>query len=391
MRRTLRAVERTVVVLVVLATTFVLITPTAWAAAPNITSFTPASGPVGTVVTINGKGFNRATEVAFTAGAIAPTYSVDSNTQITVTVPLGSTTGPISVTSPGGTGTSPTNFTVRAKVVGTSLVETEPAASSGYLAWAQNSAAHPNRLDAYARAWGDPKKFKVNAVHTAGELGGIDETTLVYQQYSPRGGASDIKRFDLDTHVRSNAPAGVNTKYWEDWPSISGHWLLFGRTLASGLESGKKRVILFNTTTGRSRTLAATSTSKPFLIPDQVSGDFAVWERFTGSACDVFRYRISSKRTIRIPNPDNKCQYASSVTSDGTVYYMRSRSAFDCGVSVSLRTYPSVNPTLVSLPKGKDVFDTYAVANENGSTTIFYDQGSCSTGNQDILEVTISP
>jgi hypothetical protein len=352
--------------------------------APVIDSFAPAGGPVGTVVTITGTNFTGASEVDFTAGASA-TFSVDSDTQITATVPLGSTTGSISVTSPPDTGTSATNFAVKAKVVGTSLSENEPAASDGYLAWSQNSAAHPHQVNDYAQPWGGPK-FRVNALHTQGEMGGIDGTTLVYQQEVPSRGVSDIKLFDLSSHQRTNPPAGVNTNSFEYWPSISGEWLLFGRTLSSG----KSRVILFNRTTRQARTLA-TSTSQIFLGPDQVNGDYAVWERtrFDGSACDVFRYRISSKRTIRIPNPNTKCQYASSVTADGTVYFMRSAS-FKCGQSVSLRAYPPTR-TLVSLPSGKDVLDTYAASDDNGSTTIFYDQGSCHTGYQDILETTIAP
>ena len=386
MRRAGPVVHRTITVLVISAAVSVVITPSAWAVAPNITSFTPASGPVGTVVTISGQNFTGATEVDFTSGASATTFSIDSDIQITATVPLGSTTGPISITTPGGTGASATNFTVKAKVIGTSLSENEPAASDSYFAWAQDSAAHPFRFNAYARPWGGPK-FRVNALHTSGELGGIEGTTLVYQQYSGSvsdiklfPSVSDIKFFDLVSHQRTNPPAGVNTKYSEYWPSISGHWLLFGREDLSG----KKKAILFNTTTHRSRTLAATSTSNAFLDPGQVSGNYAVWEK----ACNVFRYTISSKTTIRIPNPNNRCQYAPSVTTDGTVYFVRGSSG--CGVSISLRTYPSTT-TLVSLPNGKDVLDTYAVTDGNGYITIFYDPGSCSTGKQDIFEVTISP
>jgi IPT/TIG domain-containing protein len=380
-------IRRVVVVGTVLAALAVLIIPSASAVpAPSITSFTPAGGPVGTIVTITGTNFSGATEVDFTAGASATTFSVDSDTQITATVPLGSTTGPISVSGPGGSGSSATNFTVKAKVVGTtSLTENEPAASVSYLAWAQNSAAHPNHLDVYAEPWGG-SKIKVNAPHTSGENGGIDGKKLVYQQYTPSGAVSDIKFFDLVTHVRSNPPAGVNTSSFEYWPSISGQWLLFGRTLPSGMS----KVILFNRKTHHSRTLASMSTSQPhrLLGPDQVNGDYAVWEKYTGTACDVYKYTISSKTTMRIPNPNTKCQYASSVTSDGTVYFMRS--AFQCGSSVSLRAYPPTT-TLVTLPKGKDVLDTYAVTDGNGDTSIFYDQGSCSTGNQDILQVTRAP
>ncbi|GAA3925336.1 hypothetical protein GCM10022406_09190 [Hymenobacter algoricola] len=80
-------------------------------AAPTVTSFTPTSGPVGTVVTITGTDFSGATAVVFSATA-ATTFTVNSNTQITATVPAGATTGAISVTTPAGTGSSTTNFTV---------------------------------------------------------------------------------------------------------------------------------------------------------------------------------------------------------------------------------------------------------------------------------------
>jgi hypothetical protein len=79
-------------------------------AAPTIANFTPTQGPVGTTLTITGTGFTGATSVKF-AGTIAA-FTPGSDTSLTATVPAGAATGPITVVTPAGTGTSATNFTV---------------------------------------------------------------------------------------------------------------------------------------------------------------------------------------------------------------------------------------------------------------------------------------
>jgi len=83
------------------------------ATTPAISDFSPLSGPVGTSVTINGSGFTGATGVKFNGTSVGSgNFTVVSDVQITATVSSGASTGPISVTSPGGTGTSSADFTV---------------------------------------------------------------------------------------------------------------------------------------------------------------------------------------------------------------------------------------------------------------------------------------
>jgi uncharacterized repeat protein (TIGR03803 family) len=77
---------------------------------PVIKSFSPISGPVGTQVTITGSGFIGAAKVTF-RGVEATSYTVDSGTQITATVPTGAESGKIGVTTAGGTASKGT-FTV---------------------------------------------------------------------------------------------------------------------------------------------------------------------------------------------------------------------------------------------------------------------------------------
>jgi uncharacterized repeat protein (TIGR03803 family) len=78
---------------------------------PQITSFAPPSGPVGTSVTITGVSLTQTTQVTF-GGVKAITFSVTSDTQVTATVPTGAVTGRIVITTAGGTATSATSFTV---------------------------------------------------------------------------------------------------------------------------------------------------------------------------------------------------------------------------------------------------------------------------------------
>ena len=85
----------------------------AQASDPTITSFNPTSGPIGTLVTINGTHFNSpvVTDVEFD-NHNAGTFTVVNDTRITATVPSNGTDGPIQVTNSAGTATSSTNFNV---------------------------------------------------------------------------------------------------------------------------------------------------------------------------------------------------------------------------------------------------------------------------------------
>lgn len=83
----------------------------AFAVVPSITSFTPANGAPGISVTIKGNSFTKATAVSF-GGVAATSYSVTGDTQVTAVVPSGAITGPIAITTLGGTGTSSGTFTV---------------------------------------------------------------------------------------------------------------------------------------------------------------------------------------------------------------------------------------------------------------------------------------
>lgn len=80
---------------------------------PTITSFAPASGPVGSSLTINGTNFS--TEPGYNIvyfGATQAIVTAATANQLTVTVPTGATYQPISVTVAGATGFSSSPFLV---------------------------------------------------------------------------------------------------------------------------------------------------------------------------------------------------------------------------------------------------------------------------------------
>ncbi|MDO7877793.1 Ig-like domain-containing protein, partial [Hymenobacter sp. ASUV-10] len=95
---------------------------------PSITSFSPTSGTVGTSVTINGSQFQNAGAVTVKFnGTTASGVSVSSNSQLTVPVPSGATTGTISVQNADGTATSSGTFTVVQPAPNTTIVSGPPA------------------------------------------------------------------------------------------------------------------------------------------------------------------------------------------------------------------------------------------------------------------------
>lgn len=77
---------------------------------PAITSYAPTSGPVGSQVVITGTGLVQLKKITF--NGVTATFTSNSATQVTATVPLGATTGKISITTLGGAATGPGTFTV---------------------------------------------------------------------------------------------------------------------------------------------------------------------------------------------------------------------------------------------------------------------------------------
>jgi C1A family cysteine protease len=126
-------------------------------AAPTITGITPTSAPVGTVVTLTGTDLAGATAVSF-HGTATPTFDVVNATQITATVPAGATSGPITVTTPGGIGVSVASLTVTPTPTLTVTAPTgtgsSAAGSNLTVSWTSTAAVSTGEFGVWARSSG---------------------------------------------------------------------------------------------------------------------------------------------------------------------------------------------------------------------------------------------
>ncbi|CAN5894771.1 hypothetical protein BH24BAC1_BH24BAC1_11440 [soil metagenome] len=88
--------------------------------APTISSLSPTGGLAGTNVTLTGTNFSHANGVSFN-GTAAISVRVSSPTTATATVPVGATTGPVTISTPGGGPSNGVLFTVPPSPVITAL------------------------------------------------------------------------------------------------------------------------------------------------------------------------------------------------------------------------------------------------------------------------------
>lgn len=93
--------------------------PASPATTPVITNFIPTSGPIGTTVTITGTNFDpiASNNIVKFNGINALTPAFATTTSLIVIVPVGASTGPVSVTTTAGTGSSTTNYTVTSSCI----------------------------------------------------------------------------------------------------------------------------------------------------------------------------------------------------------------------------------------------------------------------------------
>ena len=233
--------------------------------APVVTSFSPTNALVGGSVTVSGDFFTGATAVKFN-GVAATSFTVDSATQIAVTVPTGASTGPISVTTAGGTTTSVATFTVLPSNIPNDLFSFAQVLSgtsgsvTGTTAGATKETGEPNHAgnaggSSVWYSWTAPAAGGVFTFNTQGS--GFDTLLGVYTGSSVSALTAVVANDDSGTAVTSTVSfvASGGTTYFV---AVDGHGGASGAVTLNWLQnSGAPTLNSFTPTYGNAGTLVA--------------------------------------------------------------------------------------------------------------------------------------
>jgi len=175
------------------------------ALAPTIASFTPASGPVGTTVTVTGTNLTGATALTLNGVAVANFTVVDATT-ITFTVPAGAASGLIAVTTPGGTATSTGTFTVTLPNPAPTIASLAPAtavAGSAAFTLAVNGTGFVNTsvvsFNGTALTTTYISATQVTAAVPASAVAAVGTSAVAVANPAPGGGTSAAATFTVTT------------------------------------------------------------------------------------------------------------------------------------------------------------------------------------------------
>jgi hypothetical protein len=145
--------------------------------APTVTGLSLSEAHAGQTVLVSGEGFFGVTSVKFNGVAASFSGVSPSGTSLTATVPAGAVSGPVSVTTTGGTSASPGDFTVDPVI--TSFTPTSAAVGvtvtvngSGFGSVGQSRDVEVNGVAAGSVIWVSPNqlRFTVGSGSTTGKL-----------------------------------------------------------------------------------------------------------------------------------------------------------------------------------------------------------------------------
>lgn len=226
---------------------------------PTIMNFSPGTGTAGDGVVITGTNLTGASGVYFT-GTAATSFTVDSDTQITATVPAGATSGPIAVAAPGGLTTSTDDFMITPDA-GYLRLTTTPALASQLLidgvpadSWGLNWLKLPpgdHTVD-FSHVEGYTEPARENATITS------DQTTTLDGSFVQRGSLRVITSPAVAGTITVDGVATDDWGMWTDVP-VGSHQVCFGAVADYDAPACQNADV----TAGNQTTVTGTYTSDP--------------------------------------------------------------------------------------------------------------------------------
>jgi hypothetical protein len=267
--------------------------------------------------------------------------------------------------------------------------EFNPAATSQFLAWVQNSAANPSHYNVFAQARAGGIPWRVNASGTSGyassPIAGTEN--IIYQQAGTSN--SDLYIYNLATKVRKKLPVKVDTALWEYEGVASSTYVAFMRV------TSKARVLLLYKRSNGSVTQIATTTPGcgSCLSPSWVGANSLVYNTCsrTTQACNVKVYTVGGGTVTAPRNPAPYTNYGGSMDeSTGNVYYISSTTW--CGLFVSIDKWNKAGgpaSSIYDFPEGIDGNSTSLAPDVTtpGDTDLLFSQYDCIADDSDIYEI----
>ncbi|MFL5797393.1 MAG: hypothetical protein ACJ77A_05600 [Actinomycetota bacterium] len=267
------------------------------------------------------------------------------------------------------------------RFIDTSNNEWTVAVENGVTAWAVDSPAHRYVLRIHVKP-SSRRAYVVNPTGTNARVGNIGRhgghRILAYAVVGHTGilGNWNVAFWDLAHRRKLTVPSNVNTATSaERYPSVSGNHLLFGRGPKSKRFSTAIYLYTFSSHTLRKIASAPRGGSA---FADRVNGDFATYTLCPSTLkCHVFRYRISTRGTLSLPN-GGRADYYSTVDSNGNLYYVEG-SPSRCGFHTELRRWHAgTSRKLTGFANGIEIGPTY-VHEVPGTDRLFFTRIKCGT------------
>lgn len=284
-------------------------------APPTITLFSPTSGPISTTVIITGTNFDTtpANNIVKFNGVDAATPSAASATSLTVTVPTGTTSGPISVTSINGTALSSLPFIVNSSYIpfGNTV---ELDGSLDRIEVVDNAALRPTSLT--LEAW-----LKVSTTQSYGVVAGKPVGSATQNSYAIW--------FESGKFAGGVNPLGLATGLTFDWTPTIGQWYHVAMTYDNTTQT---QVLYLNGAVVASGTKSTpVFDGKPFLIGIDIN---------SGSFGGHFPGYLDEVRLWNVARTQSDIQSTMNITLNGNesglaAYYKMDENGQGAGITVA--------------------------------------------------------